>query len=597
LAAPIVTGGTGNYKYSWTPQSYLVNANVPTPVLNIPAGTNSAVFTLTVSDDLGCVSIAPETVTVTKQNNTNVNVFSLGADVTICHAEELLLEVIPASTSSPYYFEWTSNNPKLLGPVQTNTGLNLTWEHNNHNKTSPQTYSYIGKLVDPISGCYKEDVMKVTVNSAWKYNGYEPVTLFTVAGVKRNLWQPYSNNRITAPNPYSNDNPLTIAWTPFDPETIELGGGNICCQSPSNGVFIPTVEHPQLTMKVLHGPTGCTKEFKSVRYLIGDSKMDLTVTPSKTGIICEDQNICYNIRFDMHLLPNQSTVGIPQSVKVKYELRPPNGSNQILKRGILELPLQTALGQFVTNICFQNYFINEGNYTFSASIENPEQFGPQEWLEASQSWNGAPEPITASVDLLVSDGYYPNWSPLGPITTCISPTYGTSINIGVGCSAVGMIGNSKVQIKARDYIEIHPEGMVTFVPENSNGLANSGLEGAHFMIDPCIPPARPEVIGRVEESTPQIEKNIIDKIEMEIQPNPFTDRVTIVYSISSENVNLKLSIFDFIGRLVSDIEQIENIKPGVYSTEFSSEGLPSGVYIYQITLSSGLNITKKGIKI
>jgi hypothetical protein len=64
-------------------------------------------------------------------------------------------------------------------------------------------------------------------------------------------------------------------------------------------------------------------------------------------------------------------------------------------------------------------------------------------------------------------------------------------------------------------------------------------------------------------------------------PNPFNPSTSIRFRIAERN-NISLIVFDILGREIKKL--VEEEKPASeYSIEFSSEGLPSGIYLYRLT--------------
>ncbi|MCB0732925.1 MAG: T9SS type A sorting domain-containing protein, partial [Ignavibacteriae bacterium] len=69
-------------------------------------------------------------------------------------------------------------------------------------------------------------------------------------------------------------------------------------------------------------------------------------------------------------------------------------------------------------------------------------------------------------------------------------------------------------------------------------------------------------------------------------PNPFNPSTTIKYqlptNVKSETANVKLIVFDILGRQVATlVNQKQN--PGNYEVQFDANNLPSGVYFYKLT--------------
>ncbi len=74
-------------------------------------------------------------------------------------------------------------------------------------------------------------------------------------------------------------------------------------------------------------------------------------------------------------------------------------------------------------------------------------------------------------------------------------------------------------------------------------------------------------------------------------PNPFNPSTIIQYAVSNRQfVNLK--VYDVLGNEISTLVNEE--KPaGVYEVEFISKGLPSGVYLYRLSVDNNYNETRK----
>ncbi|MBL7111665.1 MAG: T9SS type A sorting domain-containing protein [Bacteroidales bacterium] len=63
-------------------------------------------------------------------------------------------------------------------------------------------------------------------------------------------------------------------------------------------------------------------------------------------------------------------------------------------------------------------------------------------------------------------------------------------------------------------------------------------------------------------------------------PNPFNPSTVITYTID-ERVKVDLSVYDITGRLISKL--VDSVMDsGVYETLFTADGLPSGMYFYQL---------------
>ncbi len=78
-------------------------------------------------------------------------------------------------------------------------------------------------------------------------------------------------------------------------------------------------------------------------------------------------------------------------------------------------------------------------------------------------------------------------------------------------------------------------------------------------------------------------------------PNPFNPKTIIKYHISSNNTNVKLSVYDFSGREISVLVRSKN-NIGIYEVDFDGKNLASGVYFYTLEANE-IRTTKKMILI
>ena len=76
-------------------------------------------------------------------------------------------------------------------------------------------------------------------------------------------------------------------------------------------------------------------------------------------------------------------------------------------------------------------------------------------------------------------------------------------------------------------------------------------------------------------------------------PNPFNPVTKIHFSVS-EQTNVKLTIYDMLGRQVAVLVD-SKVAPGVYETQWNASGFNSGVYFYNLQTGTGINSTRKMI--
>ena len=73
-------------------------------------------------------------------------------------------------------------------------------------------------------------------------------------------------------------------------------------------------------------------------------------------------------------------------------------------------------------------------------------------------------------------------------------------------------------------------------------------------------------------------------------PNPFNPSTKIAYTIA-ERTFVSLKIYDILGNVIAELEN-QFKEPGIYETDFSGEGLPSGIYFCTLKTNTH-TITKK----
>ncbi len=566
-------GGSGSYTYQWSPVTYLSNPNIRNPfVQNMPAG-QSQVYTLTVTDQFGGCTLSRSTTVFSYVNNLFVNIPN---DNTVCYGTAVTLTadglVDPKTT-----FSWTTNNPHVPLPLPNSPTLPLSELINSY----PGTYNYKVRLKNNATGCYVEDDINFTVKDNWTHKGYQSIVKTAIAGTSVSVWQPYSDNRIlSGVDVTSSLANVSTTWAPLPVTDIENNSGNIHALIPKNAKFIPTVQNPFTVMKVTDNkPGGCTKEFKSIRYIIIDAKPDMWISADKPSI-CVNGKMCFDIVFDLHL-SNYETSLLPQSVKVHYKFGPPspNTGGQSPKEGDIELKLVNHLGLYKATLCESNYFqeptlghpyqpykleVNLVNSSITFDLYDIDYSGSPIWIKVFEPAN---KPA---------------------LTTCIPSGYFSSIDLGQNLCT--LYTGYQRQLVSGSYIELHPEGGVDIYAVDPG-------TGHHLYINDCIDPqAMPpgEDRNAIESGFDEATQGIM----LDVYPNPFTGKVNIRYAVEGDKrVNATLNLLDFTGRLVEVIRKENESAPGYYEIEHDGGSLPPGVYLYQLIIEDKGQITKKAVKI
>lgn len=75
-------------------------------------------------------------------------------------------------------------------------------------------------------------------------------------------------------------------------------------------------------------------------------------------------------------------------------------------------------------------------------------------------------------------------------------------------------------------------------------------------------------------------------------PNPFNPSTKIRFEIPAKTNSItRITVYDVLGKVISTLIN-ENLKPGIYETEFIASGLSSGIYFYKMS-SGNFSSTKK----
>lgn len=71
--------------------------------------------------------------------------------------------------------------------------------------------------------------------------------------------------------------------------------------------------------------------------------------------------------------------------------------------------------------------------------------------------------------------------------------------------------------------------------------------------------------------------------------NPFNPKTNIRYSVKSQTSNVKLIVFDILGKQIAElVNQKQNA--GTYEVDFDGSNLSSGVYFYKLTVTTGKEV-------
>ena len=110
------------------------------------------------------------------------------------------------------------------------------------------------------------------------------------------------------------------------------------------------------------------------------------------------------------------------------------------------------------------------------------------------------------------------------------------------------------------------------------GLRPSGRFGLGFdLFTTCAP-------GRVSAADPGATSH--DPFNVRVGPNPFHQRVSIVYDLAA-TTSVRLEIFSILGRRIATL--VDGTQPsGTQRVSWAPEGTPSGAYLYRLQTADGV---------
>ena len=428
----------------------------------------------------------------------------------------------------------------------------------------------------------------LTVSPLWKHTGYNSKIQSAVAGDSKPLWETGTNNYITSG---VNLSQIEVEWFPYPPSSVTYYGNT---QLPSNGTFIPTKEVPYLTMTVFDNVTGCSKSYKTMRYLISQAQPELWIAASNT-YFCVNGGICFDLVLDAHLANYQTSL-LPEKVTLSIAFDAPANSPQQPDHiySTVDLKLENSSCIYKGQIC-------EGDFFKSPTTFDPYTIDATTTGLSYNIWGY----LNCDMDIDIS-GYVP--APAS-VTKCLPMANSdlakaVKFDFGLQCANNWLVSNdggSDAVTMASDYIEFHPDGEIEIVPSTSPGINMGRL----FVINPCIvpqlqspdpdeTPIPPITANRAEEIklTP-----ISTEVTLEVFPNPFTGEVNIQYTLPPEcNEEALINLLDITGKHLRTIEKRKSTLGGEFEIIFDCKYLPPGVYFYELAACNCRKI-KKAVKI
>jgi len=574
-------GGSGQYAYQWSATDpahlgYLSATDILHPIVQGFTAGQTITYTITVEDLLGGCS-ASKNVTVQSYAN-DLAVTLTGPDYVCARAEAVLTAsgtpVLPGWASILFLYHWSSDNRKhdVSGLPTYTKVVPITEVVSSY----PGTYNYKVRFSNLLSGCYAEAEKNVTVRQPWQHTGFAPAVRSAVAGAAKPLWDGNNNYFTAGPT-----GATTISWAPATPTVTEWHNG-----VPKKGTFVPTPNVTHLTMTVTENATGCSKSFKTNRYFISEAEAEMSILSDNLAI-CLGGELCFDIVFDA-LLADYRTSLLPLSVEVEYQFKDLLNFRHTNVR-TLKLLLQNSSGIYSGRICESDFF-QVPPYSYSHGVIL------SVWLPVVSINTWEDHHYTTKTILIQESQAAPDH-----LIKC-KPSNGNfsvlTANLGLPPCTTGTVDNYPGINIARDYIEIHPNGGVEFIPSPTLG------KGRLFFINPCItpapaaPPLDPEATTEVDEDRAAMLTST-DPLSLEAYPNPFTQHINIRYAFQSSEPasSVTLNLLDYTGRLLQTIHRRQDCPPGEHALEFNGGPLAPGIYLLQITVEDTNRLTRKIAKI
>lgn len=180
------------------------------------------------------------------------------------------------------------------------------------------------------------------------------------------------------------------------------------------------------------------------------------------------------------------------------------------------------------------------------------------------------------------------------------------IPVGINGFENGLPINSDYLLRAINFDNIPEEWLIT-ITDNETGqeIDLRTQEEYNFFHSTrgkakvAKPSAQQKVVAKkssltrftLKITTEEIEANIPDEIFLhQNYPNPFNPETTIPFGLDVD-ANVKLEIFDIIGRKISVVID-RRLTAGTYNISFQASNLSSGVYFYRLTTDSNTLVKK-----
>jgi hypothetical protein len=611
-------GGSGQYRYRWvsvtgvnnqtideTGLNYVSDPTAKSPIFRGAQGLwtgSTKYYTLYISDILGgCPEVKSNNV-VTVTGRFGSAFVNLGTDWTSCPNTSIILKPVLATSGN---FKWESDNIEF--PLNI-TGTNM---HNGVLLTPQQVgkpgtkYNYKLTVTEPSSGCSFSDIVNIGTYKEWAYTGYEPVVAPALENQLVPLWNPNVANTIYVNNINNSGATNTFSWQYSIEPNITLSEVQLNSSSKAleNAKWSLSSGIKNVTIGLQDG--NCVKKFLSNTYYTLRSNPVLTISEAPTKSSCggEKKSFIFKLIVDVssgsEFLPKEldvpcvlrHTTRSENSTEWVYTSNYGTPINSIVKLKLsaydrgeysavvpIDIPTVGSSSTFsleVNNAGLPNSNINQtgvfsGIYRFSVIPNTP--IRTEWWVSGARTISYADRQVAFKL-------------------VALGNAYSTSKGRGI-CRYLNVSNDAYVEYAAGRF------GSVTITCDVD---IQPTTEYFHAYIDPCIRLEATQLTngGTIESNNLSVNTEGGDKSRQafSVYPNPFSNAINISYLILDEkDKNVKLSVFDMSGRQIEAIIDNENKQQGEYLIEYSSEKLPPGVYIFELSIE-GEKFFKKATKI
>lgn len=162
----------------------------------------------------------------------------------------------------------------------------------------------------------------------------------------------------------------------------------------------------------------------------------------------------------------------------------------------------------------------------------------------------------------------------------IDPSYPNKI---MSIGNLNLPNDSRISV---NYLIFGKSGGISQIPYITF-KSNQGIVEYISHLEDYVLTQRPKVNSIKPEKLNLLEKFVLNQN----YPNPFNSSTTIKYSLPFDD-KVTLNIYNLKGNLVETLVNEKQIS-GEYSVDLNASGLSSGIYLYRLSTSAGVNKTKK----